>query len=90
MTLNKYIVLLAPFFIVLLHKLLVFFGVKSICVWYLLTGNKCLGCGITTAMVQLLQGNFKSAFEANFLIIIVAPILFYCWISFIGKSFFQK
>ena len=90
MILNKYVILTAPFIIVLLHKLLVHLGVKSICIWHLLTGHKCLGCGITTAMIQLFQGNFKLAYEANHLIIIVAPILFYCWVSFIRKNFLSK
>ncbi len=45
---------------------------------------------MTTAMVQLFQGNLKLAYEANHLIIIVAPILFYCWVSFIRKNFFVK
>lgn len=45
---------------------------------------------MTTAMVQLFQGNFKLAYEANRLIIIVAPILFYCWINFIRKNFLSK
>ena len=84
---NKYVILTAPFTIVLIHKLLLHFGVKTICIWHVLTGHKCIGCGITSAMVQLIQGNFKLAYKTNSLIIIVAPILFYCWISFTKKNF---
>lgn len=87
---NKYVILIAPFIIVLLHKLLVNMGVKSICIWHLLTGHKCIGCGITTAMVYLLEGKLKLAYNTNHLIIVVAPILFYCWINFIRKNFFSK
>lgn len=83
----KYLILITPFLIVLLYKIMVCLGSKSVCIWYLLTGHKCLGCGMTTAMVYLLQGKFMLAYKSNHLIIIVAPILLYCWLDTLRKEF---
>lgn len=41
------------------------FGIP--CLFYLVTGLKCPGCGNTTAVLALFHMDFKSAFEANML-----------------------
>lgn len=41
------------------------FGIP--CLFYLVTGLKCPGCGNTTAVMALLHTDFKGAFEANML-----------------------
>ena len=41
------------------------FGIP--CLFYLVTGLKCPGCGNTTAVMALLHMDFKGAFEANML-----------------------
>lgn len=87
--LNKYFILIAPFAIVLIHKLLVYLNVKTICIWYLLTGHKCIGCGMTTAMVYLLEGKIHLAYESNHLVFIVAPILLFCWLKYLYNSFIK-
>lgn len=48
------------------------------CIFRTFLGFKCLGCGLTTACTHLAQGDTHSAYEANWLIFIVAPAgLFY-------------
>ncbi len=86
---NKYFIAVSPILVIITHKLLELFGVKSICIWYLLSGHKCLGCGITTAIIYLLQGKFHLAYEANHLVFIVFLILLYCWLSYIKREFLK-
>ncbi len=78
---------------------LLYYGVVSTlgfgipCVFEFITGLKCPGCGITTAIVFLLQGDFSSAFRANIGLFIVLPLLipvvilsWYNWILLYGHK----
>lgn len=48
----------------------------------LITGGRilCPGCGISTMFVNIIGGNFKTAFEANPCVFILMPV----WLVFIG------
>lgn len=83
---EKYIVLFSPFIVLLCYKVCSVFHIKTICLWKLLTGHECWGCGITTAIIQVLKGDFNSAMETNWRVVIVLPILLYAWITFIIKN----
>lgn len=56
------------------------------CVWKTITGHECLGCGITRAFYSLFKGDLKNAYEANPLIIIIAPLMLILWIKLIIKN----
>ncbi len=47
------------------------------CLWYTLFGVKCPGCGLTTALVELLKLNFRASIEANWFVVIVVPLCIY-------------
>lgn len=79
------VVILAPIWIILLRKMLLLVGVKEVCLWKLLTGHECIGCGMMSAMVYLMRGEFGLAFESNHLVVIVAPVLLWCWLSYIYR-----
>ena len=72
-----------PLIFILVVELLVKFNDKSICLWKVLTGHECIGCGITRAFHALFHLQFQRAFEFNHGIIIVAPLLLYLWIKLI-------
>ena len=50
-----------------------------ICLVKNIWGVECFGCGITRAIVSVVQLNFEAAYGYNKLIIIVFPLLFYIW-----------
>lgn len=79
----KYLKYSLPLIFILVVELLVKFNDKSICLWKILTGHECLGCGITRAFHALFHLQFQRAFEFNHGIIIVAPLLLYLWIKLI-------
>ncbi|EKT4499046.1 DUF2752 domain-containing protein [Flavobacterium psychrophilum] len=43
------------------------------CLWKSIFGVHCLGCGLTTAFISILELNFKNAFKTNWLIFIIVP-----------------
>lgn len=51
----------------------------SICLFKLLMGNECYGCGITRAVVNMVHFEFDKAIAYNKLIIAVFPLLLYIW-----------
>jgi hypothetical protein len=55
-----------------------------ICLYRILFGIKCIGCGTTRALWSILHLKFKDAYEYNKLIIISFPLLVFCliWWSF--------
>ncbi len=77
---------LLPLIFVLAVELLVKFNGKTVCLWKLLTGHECFGCGITRAFHALLHLQFKEALALNPLIIFVASLLFYLWLKLILKT----
>lgn len=77
-----YIVIFLPFLFLLLHHLLFAAGIKTICLWLIITGHECPGCGITHAVVSVLKGHFVEAWHYNHGIVIVFPLLLYEWIKY--------
>lgn len=57
-------------------------GLAVPCVFHLVTGRKCPGCGISTFSIYFLQGRFLEAIRQNYL----APIL-YLYMLFAGISY---
>jgi len=47
------------------------------CIWQSIFGIHCPGCGLTTAFISLIEFDFRNAFESNWLIFIIVPIVIY-------------
>lgn len=47
------------------------------CIFYKITGLKCPGCGITRMLLSIWKLDFRSAYEANQMIFILQPVLYY-------------
>lgn len=50
-------------------------GLRIPCVFYVITGLKCVGCGITRLFVSIARFDFISAFKYNPFIFITGPFL---------------
>lgn len=50
-------------------------GIYIPCLFRLITGYKCPGCGITTMIISLSQLDFKGAFIANPFLFITGPLI---------------
>jgi hypothetical protein len=46
---------------------------RATCPWFLLTGTRCAGCGMTRALHLLLHGQLLEALRYNVLILVIAP-----------------
>lgn len=51
---------------------LAYFGHGIPCVFHLITGFNCPGCGVTRMIMALLEGQFAAAFKANAGIMLIA------------------
>ena len=58
----------------------------SICIFKNIFGIECYGCGITRAVLSVIQFDFVKAYNYNKLIIIVFPLLCYLWGKFWWRS----
>lgn len=67
-------VFLATLGIIYLKVLSPMFNIHIPCVFNLITGYDCPGCGITRASLSLLDGQFYQAFRWNMLIFILIPL----------------
>ena len=65
-------------------------GQHTICLFKNLTGHECWGCGITRAVVSVVQFDFTAAFHYNKLIVIVFPLLVYEWMKINFKLITKK
>lgn len=62
--------------VAVLYALFCFYSGKGIpCVFNLITGLKCPGCGITRMFTALMRLDFKSAFNYNPAVLISFPVL---------------
>jgi hypothetical protein len=52
-------------------------GLFPPCLFYLITGLACPGCGTTRGLHQLLHGHFGAAFRFNPLMMVMLPFLLY-------------
>lgn len=88
--LNLYILLFLPIILYFVVKSLVHYNTHSICIFKIITGNNCWGCGMTRAFNELFSFRFKEAYDYNPRIVIVAPLLFYLWISTLIREIKRK
>lgn len=58
-----------------------FFGYKTgmtiPCVFRLITGLKCPGCGVTHMLIQLMRLDFKDAWNCNQAVMLMLPVFLY-------------
>lgn len=54
---------------------------QSICLCKLLTGHECWGCGITKAVISVIQFHFDDAIEYNKLVVVIFPLLVFLWMK---------
>ena len=54
-------------------------GKQTICLFKNIFGHECYGCGITKAVLSVIQFDFVKAFNYNKLIVVVLPLIIYFW-----------
>ena len=64
--------------------------VRIPCLFKLLLGIPCLGCGMTRALQALLVLNFSAAFESNPLIFLVSPATAWFFVRDYKKTMLQR
>ena len=47
------------------------------CLWKTFFGIECSGCGVTSSIIEILNGNFQFAWEINKLTFLVFPLLLF-------------
>lgn len=79
---NKIISIVALYFLVsTILKATTGIDICIPCLWTLIFGFHCPGCGLTTAFISILKLNFIEAFESNWLIFIILPAGLYFLIN---------
>jgi len=67
-------------------KLLIANVSHPICIFKILTGHDCWGCGMTRAFNALFDLHFREAYAFNPRIVIVAPLMLWIWINMLLKQ----
>lgn len=88
-TLKTIFIILLPLLFYIAVVLLTHFNLIN-CIWKTITGHECLGCGITRAFYSLFHGEFKNAYAANPLIIVIAPLMIILWLKILLKNTLNK
>jgi hypothetical protein len=57
-------------------------GFFPVCLFRLVTGLTCPGCGTTRALHQILHGHFQNAFMLNPLLLMAIPFLVFAFVRF--------
>jgi uncharacterized protein DUF2752 len=57
-------------------------GFYPVCIFRLLTGLQCPGCGSTRAMHQVLHGHFATAFTLNPLLLLAIPFMLFAFLRY--------
>jgi len=57
-------------------------GLFPVCLFRLVTGYQCPGCGTTRALHQLVHGHFLAAFMLNPLLLIASPFLLWALLRY--------
>ena len=47
------------------------------CIFHMVTGFLCPGCGVTRMCISILQGNFLEAMKYNFMLFFLSPYIIY-------------
>lgn len=72
---NKIIVIVGAYFIFsAILKATTGIDVCIPCLWKTIFGFHCPGCGLTTALIGLMELDFRKAFESNWIIFILVPL----------------
>ncbi len=76
---NKLISFIALYFIASIVLQMVFsVNIMFPCLWKTFFHHECPGCGLTTALINLIRFNIEGAYRANPLIFVVLPsVIFY-------------
>ena len=75
---NIIVVLVVLYFIFsVLLKLLSGIDYLIPCLWKTFFGFECSGCGVTSSIIEILNGNFQFAWEINKLTFLVFPLLLF-------------
>lgn len=86
-TFHLVILLFLPLLFYIGVQILVHYNSHTICIFKILTGHQCWGCGMTRAFNELFQLHFKEAYSFNPRIVIIAPLLVYIWLSTLIREF---
>ncbi|NDA61218.1 MAG: DUF2752 domain-containing protein [Chitinophagia bacterium] len=55
---------------------------ETLCLYHAITGEFCVGCGISKALVAMVQFEFQRAWSFNRLVVLVGPLLAWQWALF--------
>ena len=65
-------------------------GIGMPCIFHLVTGLKCPGCGVTKMCIALMHLDFATAYESNQMLFILSPVLLLifvtCVVGYIRKG----
>ena len=92
----KKVCFLIFFFILMVILILTFYYFYNIynigipCVFKTITGYNCPGCGLTRAVGEIINFDFKKALEYNSSVFIVLPLLIYYFSNSIYSWLFDK
>lgn len=53
------------------------FHVGIPCMFHVITGLQCPGCGITHMLIYMAEHDFKSAYESNQMVFVLQPVIYY-------------
>ena len=60
------------------------------CVFHMITGLLCPGCGVSRMIISIFHGDFVSAYYYNRLIFISSPIFIILFIDYVIKTIMNK
>lgn len=85
---NNILMSLIVFYFFLSICLQLFFSINILipCLWKLIFHKNCIGCGTSTAFIQLLKFDFSGAFHSNPIIFIIVPIGIFYFYSALKKQ----
>ena len=87
---GEIIIVVSPALVLLVYKICKIFNIETVCIWKNLFGHKCLGCGMTNAIMEIMKGNFQAAADFNILSFIVFPLILFLWLKYIYIHFIIK
>jgi len=74
------IVVLVVLYFVFSVLLKLFFGIDYLipCLWKTFFGFECSGCGVSSSIIEIIKGNFQTAWELNKITFLILPLLLFC------------
>lgn len=89
---NNLIISIVAFYIGLSIILNVLFPINIMipCVWKTIFHHNCIGCGLTSASIKIIQFDFTSAYVLNPLIFVVFPLIIIYFITDIYKFYLRN